>query len=227
MSPRMRFSAADCGCASRNRVIAPATTRCCWPRRRRRERAIAWSISAPASAPPVLRVARRVAGIELVSGRDRCGAGGARARQCAIANAIRGRRHRAGRDIADARDLAAAGLAADSVDVVADESAVQRCARGTAPRRTRRARCAHVATATTLESWIHAARRILKSGGTLTLIWRADGAGRACWRRSIAASAASRSCRSMATPARRRSACWSRDQGRQGAAANPCRADAQ
>ena len=29
--------------------------------------------------------------------------------------------------------------------------------------------------ATTLESWIHAARRILKSGGVLTLIWRADG----------------------------------------------------
>ena len=27
----------------------------------------------------------------------------------------------------------------------------------------------------TLESWIHAARRILKSGGVLTLIWRADG----------------------------------------------------
>ena len=32
-----------------------------------------------------------------------------------------------------------------------------------------------MATATTLESWVHAARRILKSGGTLTLIWRADG----------------------------------------------------
>ena len=27
----------------------------------------------------------------------------------------------------------------------------------------------------TLESWIHAARRMLKSGGVLTLIWRADG----------------------------------------------------
>jgi tRNA1(Val) A37 N6-methylase TrmN6 len=34
---------------------------------------------------------------------------------------------------------------------------------------------AHVATASTLESWIHAARRILKSGGVLTMIWRADG----------------------------------------------------
>ena len=29
--------------------------------------------------------------------------------------------------------------------------------------------------ATTLESWIHAARRILKPKGVLTLIWRADG----------------------------------------------------
>jgi len=34
---------------------------------------------------------------------------------------------------------------------------------------------AHVATATTLANWIHAARRILKSKGVLTLIWRADG----------------------------------------------------
>jgi tRNA1(Val) A37 N6-methylase TrmN6 len=32
-----------------------------------------------------------------------------------------------------------------------------------------------VATAATLESWIHASRRILKSGGVLTLVWRADG----------------------------------------------------
>ena len=34
---------------------------------------------------------------------------------------------------------------------------------------------AHVATATTLDSWIHAARRIVRPKGTLTLIWRADG----------------------------------------------------
>ena len=32
-----------------------------------------------------------------------------------------------------------------------------------------------MATAATLESWIGAARRILKSGGALSLIWRADG----------------------------------------------------
>ncbi len=34
---------------------------------------------------------------------------------------------------------------------------------------------AHVAAADTLEKWTHAARRVLKSGGVLTLIWRADG----------------------------------------------------
>jgi tRNA1(Val) A37 N6-methylase TrmN6 len=34
---------------------------------------------------------------------------------------------------------------------------------------------AHVAQPTTLAQWIAAARRILKSGGVLTLIWRADG----------------------------------------------------
>jgi len=34
---------------------------------------------------------------------------------------------------------------------------------------------AHVATATTLASWVHVARRILKSNGQLALIWRADG----------------------------------------------------
>jgi tRNA1(Val) A37 N6-methylase TrmN6 len=34
---------------------------------------------------------------------------------------------------------------------------------------------AHQATETTLEAWVRAARRVLKPGGTLTLIWRADG----------------------------------------------------
>jgi tRNA1(Val) A37 N6-methylase TrmN6 len=32
-----------------------------------------------------------------------------------------------------------------------------------------------MATATTLLKWVHAGRRILRSRGTLTLIWRADG----------------------------------------------------
>jgi tRNA1(Val) A37 N6-methylase TrmN6 len=34
---------------------------------------------------------------------------------------------------------------------------------------------AHVATATTLQGWVHAARRLLKPNGVLTLIWRGDG----------------------------------------------------
>ena len=34
---------------------------------------------------------------------------------------------------------------------------------------------AHVATDATLDSWIHAARRIVRPKGALTLIWRADG----------------------------------------------------
>jgi tRNA1(Val) A37 N6-methylase TrmN6 len=32
-----------------------------------------------------------------------------------------------------------------------------------------------VATEETLHAWVHAARRILRSNGVLTLIWRADG----------------------------------------------------
>ena len=47
-------------------------------------------------------------------------------------------------------------------------------ARGIAPRPTSRGTRA-CRGRDTLSSWIHAARRILKSGGVLTLIWRADG----------------------------------------------------
>ena len=39
---------------------------CCWRRRRRRARAIAWSISAPASAPPGSRWPGASPGIDLV-----------------------------------------------------------------------------------------------------------------------------------------------------------------
>jgi len=34
---------------------------------------------------------------------------------------------------------------------------------------------AHIAGEDTLARWVHAARRVLKSGGVLTMIWRADG----------------------------------------------------
>jgi tRNA1(Val) A37 N6-methylase TrmN6 len=73
-----------------------------------------------------------------------------------------------------AETFAAAGLAPDSVDAVMMNPPFNDPARHRAsPDKAREN--AHVATDATLESWIHAARRILKSGGVLTLIWRADG----------------------------------------------------
>jgi tRNA1(Val) A37 N6-methylase TrmN6 len=70
--------------------------------------------------------------------------------------------------------FAAAGLAPDSVDVVLMNPPFNDSTRHrTSPDRAREV--AHVATATTLANWVHAARRILKSNGALTLIWRADG----------------------------------------------------
>jgi tRNA1(Val) A37 N6-methylase TrmN6 len=76
-------------------------------------------------------------------------------------------------DVASAAaGFAAVGLGPDSVDVVLmnppfNDSARHRASPDKA--------LAHVADASTLESWIHAARRILKSGGVVSLIWRADG----------------------------------------------------
>jgi tRNA1(Val) A37 N6-methylase TrmN6 len=70
-------------------------------------------------------------------------------------------------------DFVAAGLAADSTDAVLMNPPFNDPARHrSSPDKGREV--AHVAKATTLESWLHAARRILKSGGVLTLIWRAD-----------------------------------------------------
>ena len=67
-----------------------------------------------------------------------------------------------------------AGLAPDSADVVLMNPPFNDPARHRAsPDKARES--AHVASATTLEDWVHASRRILKSGGVLTLIWRADG----------------------------------------------------
>ena len=70
--------------------------------------------------------------------------------------------------------FAAAGLSPDSVDVVLMNPPFNDSARHRASPDDARA-SAHVATAATLEGWIHAGRRILKSGGVLTMIWRADG----------------------------------------------------
>jgi tRNA1(Val) A37 N6-methylase TrmN6 len=70
-------------------------------------------------------------------------------------------------------DFVANGLPHDSADVVLMNPPFNDPARHRASPDKARER-AHVASATTLETWIHAARRLLKSGGVLTLIWRAD-----------------------------------------------------
>lgn len=75
---------------------------------------------------------------------------------------------------ASADVFAASGLGSDSADVVLMNPPFNDAGRHRAsPDPARQA--AHVAAADTLETWIHAARRVLKSGGVLTLIWRADG----------------------------------------------------
>jgi tRNA1(Val) A37 N6-methylase TrmN6 len=119
-----------------------------------------------------LAVARRVAGIDLVLVEiDADLAGLARAN--AAANALQA-------DVivldveADATAFAAAGLAPDSVDAVLMNPPFNDPMRHRISPDTGRG-IAHMATATTLAKWVHAARRILKSKGTLTLIWRADG----------------------------------------------------
>jgi tRNA1(Val) A37 N6-methylase TrmN6 len=119
-----------------------------------------------------LAVARRVAGIKLVLVEiDQVLAGLARGN--AASNAIMA--DVIVLDITSAAEtFAAAGLTPDSVDAVMMNPPFNDAARHRAsPDKAREN--AHVATDVTLESWIHAARRILKSGGVLTLIWRADG----------------------------------------------------
>jgi tRNA1(Val) A37 N6-methylase TrmN6 len=75
-----------------------------------------------------------------------------------------------------AEAFAGVGLAPDSVDAVLMNPPFNDSKRHrSSPDRSRQ--IAHVADAATLECWMHAARRILKSGGVLTLIWRADGLG--------------------------------------------------
>jgi tRNA1(Val) A37 N6-methylase TrmN6 len=78
-------------------------------------------------------------------------------------------------DIASgAATFAAFDLGPDSADVVLMNPPFNDAARHrSSPDDIRRA--AHVAEPDTLETWIHAARRVLKSGGALSLIWRADG----------------------------------------------------
>jgi tRNA1(Val) A37 N6-methylase TrmN6 len=79
---------------------------------------------------------------------------------------------------APAQAFAAAGLPPDSADVVLMNPPFNDAARHRVSPDQARA-TAHVAQPATLAQWVAAARRILKSGGLLTLIWRADGIGEA------------------------------------------------
>ncbi|RXH36824.1 MULTISPECIES: methyltransferase [Bradyrhizobium] len=75
---------------------------------------------------------------------------------------------------AGADAFASNGLSPDSVDVVLMNPPFNDPARHRgSPDQARH--IAHVATEETLHAWVHAARRILRSNGVLTLIWRADG----------------------------------------------------
>ncbi len=76
--------------------------------------------------------------------------------------------------MASADVFAASGLGPDSADVVLMNPPFNDAGRHRASPDPAR-QVAHVAAADTLETWIHAARRVLKSGGVLTMIWRADG----------------------------------------------------
>jgi tRNA1(Val) A37 N6-methylase TrmN6 len=119
-----------------------------------------------------LALAKRVAGIKLVMVEiDEALVGFAR--DNAASNAIAA--EVAVLDIASTPEaFAAAGLTPDSVDVVLMNPPFNDSIRHRASPDKARA-TAHVATVATLETWVHAARRILKTGGVLTLIWRADG----------------------------------------------------
>jgi tRNA1(Val) A37 N6-methylase TrmN6 len=74
----------------------------------------------------------------------------------------------------DAQAFAAHGLMPDSADCVLMNPPFNDAVRHRgSPDQARHT--AHVATEETLHAWVHAARRILRSNGVLTLIWRADG----------------------------------------------------
>jgi tRNA1(Val) A37 N6-methylase TrmN6 len=70
--------------------------------------------------------------------------------------------------------FSSAGLPPDSVDVVLMNPPFNDPTRHRPSPDYARA-TAHVSIEATLEKWVHAGRRILKSSGVLTLIWRADG----------------------------------------------------
>lgn len=75
---------------------------------------------------------------------------------------------------APAEAFASQGLRSDSADIVLMNPPFNDPGRHRASPDVARA-SAHVAETETLHGWIHASRRLLRSGGALTLIWRADG----------------------------------------------------
>lgn len=119
-----------------------------------------------------LALARRVAGVDLIlveidEGVASLASGNAALNQIKAGVAVL--------DIAASADaFAAAGLGPDSADAVLMNPPFNDASRHRASPDAGR-QVAHMAPAQTLETWIHAARRVLKSGGVLTLIWRADG----------------------------------------------------
>ena len=119
-----------------------------------------------------LALAKRVAGIKIVLV-EIDGTLAELARGNAASNAIEAQI--IAMDLASGADtFVAAGLIPDSVDVVLINPPFNdRSRHRPSPNKNRE--IAHVADTATLENWTHAARRILKSGGVLTLIWRADG----------------------------------------------------
>lgn len=119
-----------------------------------------------------LSLARRVGSLELILVEiDPCLA--RLARENAVRNAISA--HVVVLDVtAPASAFAAAGLKADGFDVVLMNPPFNDAARHRASPDQARA-SAHVSVEAALQRWVHAARRLLKSGGHLSLIWRADG----------------------------------------------------
>ncbi|MGH6714646.1 MAG: tRNA1(Val) (adenine(37)-N6)-methyltransferase [Bradyrhizobium sp.] len=119
-----------------------------------------------------LALARRVGGLDLVLVEIDSDLA-ALARDNAKANAIAA--EIVGLDVNSAAEIfAAAGLVPDSADVVLMNPPFNDAKRHRAsPDITRAA--AHLARPDTLAVWVGAARRVLKSRGLLTLIWRADG----------------------------------------------------
>jgi tRNA1(Val) A37 N6-methylase TrmN6 len=119
-----------------------------------------------------LALARRMSAIDLVL-IEIDGQLAALGRDNAAANAIPA--HVIALDVtAPAEAFAAQGVMPDCADVVLMNPPFNDALRHRAsPDKTRE--IAHIASPGMLENWVHAARRILKSGGVLTLIWRADG----------------------------------------------------